>query len=290
MEILDYLAVKRAFFESNLEKFLPHPGSYPPALRQAMEYSLFAGGKRLRPILTLAAAEACGGSAAPALAAAAAVEMIHTYSLIHDDLPAMDDDDLRRGKPTSHKVFGEGMAILAGDALLTHAFTVVAESPDLADRARLIVRELAAAAGPRGMVAGQALDIQGLDIQDPALLNYIHSCKTGALIKASVRVGALAAGADHQLGGLTEYAGALGLAYQIVDDILDVQGSTEEMGKDSGSDAKSGKQTFVTLYGLEGSKGRAMSEIGRAVSALANLDGDFRKLHDLAIYMGQRTS
>jgi geranylgeranyl diphosphate synthase type II len=286
-----YLADKRRFFEENLGNFLPHPGSYPQILRQAMEYSLFAGGKRFRPILTLATAEACGGDLRSALTPAAALEMIHTYSLIHDDLPAMDDDDLRRGKPTCHKVFGDAMAILAGDALLTHAFSVVVDSQDLnSHQTMAIIRELAAAAGPRGMVAGQALDIGGME-KDPALLNYIHSCKTGALIKAAVRVGAISADASPKVvEGLSEYAAALGLAYQIVDDILDVQGTTKELGKGAGSDAKSGKQTFVTIYGLEGAKQMAAAETQRAIRALASINGEFRQLHDLGMYIGQRTS
>lgn len=291
MDVREYLAEKKRFFENNLGKFLPHPGSYPQILRHAMEYSLFAGGKRLRPVLSLAAAEACGGDIKAALAPAAALEMVHTYSLIHDDLPAMDDDDLRRGKPTCHRVFGDGLAILAGDALLTHAFAVVSEAELKPTQALAIIQEIANAAGPRGMVAGQALDISGLDVKEPAMLNYIHSAKTGAMIKASVRVGAITAEADIQvLEGLGEYAAALGMAYQIVDDILDVEGTTAELGKDTGSDAKSGKQTFVTIYGLDASKEMAAKETKRALEALSDLPGDFRHLHDLALYLGQRSS
>jgi len=286
------LADRKAIFESNLGKYLPHPGSYPQILRQAIEYSLFAGGKRLRPILTLAVAEACGGDMQSALAPAAALEMIHTYSLIHDDLPAMDDDNLRRGKPTCHRVFGDGLAILAGDALLTHAFSVISDSEALEPaQALAVVRELAAAAGPRGMVAGQAMDINGMEVKDASLLNYIHSCKTGALIKASVRIGGIVAKATETvLEGLTRYASALGLAYQIVDDILDVTATSDKLGKNPGSDAKSGKQTFVTMHSLEGAREMAAAETGRAVSALADLDGDFRILRDLALYVGQRNS
>jgi geranylgeranyl diphosphate synthase type II len=281
-----YLAARRNYFEHNLGKFLPAPDSYPPSLRQAIEYSLFAGGKRLRPILTMAAAEACGGDLDAALAPAAAVEMVHTYSLIHDDLPAMDDDDLRRGKPTCHRVFGQGMAILAGDALLTHAFSVAAGADLEPQRALAVVRELAGAAGPLGMVAGQALDIGAKDV---APLSYIHSRKTGALIKAAVRIGAIVANAPEQVvQGLSAYAAALGLAYQIVDDILDVTKTGQELGKTPGSDAKQGRQTFVTRYGLEKAKKMAAVETERAVAALAKIEGDCQKLQDLALHLGKR--
>jgi len=291
VEIREYLAARRRLFEDNLEKFLPPSGDYPQILRQAIEYSLFAGGKRLRPILVLATVEACGGCLEFGLAPAAAIEMIHTYSLIHDDLPAMDDDDLRRGKPTSHKVFGEGMAILAGDALLTHAFSVLAESQLEAGKVASLVRELSVAAGPMGMVAGQALDIQGVKNNDPNQLNYIHACKTGALLGAAVRMGAIVADASPEtIQGLTEYASALGLAYQITDDILDVTESSTALGKNPGSDAKQDKQTYVTLFGLEQAEKMAAAEVQRAVGALAKLNGDFRLLHDLGLYIGLRRS
>lgn len=291
MDIREYLAERRNFFESSLGRFMPQPGSYPQVLREAMEYSLFAGGKRLRPILTMAAAEACGMDGQIALAPAAAVEMIHTYSLIHDDLPAMDNDDLRRGKPTCHKVFGDGMAILAGDALLTHAFSVISECEISPAQALAIVRELAGAAGPRGMVAGQALDISPAETRDQAQLKYIHTCKTGAMIKASVYVGAIAAGAgDVVLDGLSQYAASVGLAYQIVDDILDVTETTAHLGKNPGSDARLGKQTFATVYGLEEAGRLAAEETRRAVQALADLPGDFQILHDLALHLGHRHS
>lgn len=290
MDIREYLADRRRLFDSNLVSFLTDRRKYPEVLCQAMEYSLFAGGKRLRPILTLTAAEACGGEALQAMAPAVAVEMIHTYSLIHDDLPAMDDDDLRRGKPTSHRVFGEGMAILAGDALLTHAFSVLAEAQ--IDNAQIIalVRELAEAAGPRGMVAGQALDISAQRVTE-AQLKYIHACKTGALIKAAVRMGAIVANADTAvIDGLTRYASALGQAFQIVDDILDVTETSQKLGKNPGSDGRKDKQTYITLYGLEEAKNLAAAETKNAVRALADLQGDFSLLRELALYLGRRHS
>lgn len=290
MELWEYLDARRKFFEERLPGFLPPQASCPGELVRAMEYSLFAGGKRLRPLLTLITAECCGGSLEAALAPAAAIEMVHTYSLIHDDLPAMDDDDLRRGRPTSHKVFGEGMAILAGDALLTHAFSVLAEAPDLSAPVRLaLIGELAAAAGPEGMVAGQVLDIQGLVGGDSALLQRMHACKTGALLRAAVRMGAILAAADQEtLAGLSAYAASLGLAFQIVDDILDVTATAGDLGKNPGSDLRQNKQTYVTLFGLAGARARAAAEIEAAQAALAGLAGDFRVLGALAEYIGNR--
>lgn len=289
MEIRDYLAARRRFFEEHLGGFLPQPDAYSPILRRAMEYSLFAGGKRLRPILTLAAAEACGGSVELALAPAVALEMVHTYSLIHDDLPAMDDDDLRRGKPTSHKVFGEDMAILAGDALLTHAFTVLAEARGLEAGLRLaLVGELALAAGPMGMVAGQALDIQGLVTLDVDELKYLHQCKTGSLFRAAVRMGAIVAGATPEvLASLSDYATSLGLAYQIVDDILDVTATSIALGKNPGNDARQDKQTFVTICGLPEARTQAAEITQAAIDALGSLEGS-EILRGLAKYIGSR--
>ena len=283
MDIQEYLEVRRDYFESQLKGFLPGPGDCPPVLLQAMEYSLFAGGKRLRPVLVFAATEACGGHLEQAMPAAAALEMVHTYSLIHDDLPAMDDDDLRRGKPSCHKAFGEGLAILAGDALLTHAFAVLAESPGESTLRLEMVGELARAAGPLGMVAGQAMDITGLGAVEPEALRRVHACKTGALIEAAVRMGAINAGAETEvLNGLTEFARAYGLAYQIIDDILDVTKTSEQLGKAPGSDERKGKVTFVTLFGLEEAQARALAETARAQQALEGLDGDFSLLRSLA--------
>lgn len=231
-----------------------------PDLHEAMRYSLLGGGKRLRPLMVIAAAEALGGSAEQALPVACAVEMVHTYSLIHDDLPAMDDDDLRRGRPTNHKVFGEAMAILAGDALLTHAFGVIAGASQQgvfpAEQALCIVNELSLYAGANGMVGGQVADMigeQGETTREQ--LDYIHTHKTGDLIVCSLRSGGHAVGAsEHQLSALEQYGRKIGLAFQIHDDILDVIGDKEKLGKTNGKDAKMGKVTYPYFLGMEASK------------------------------------
>jgi geranylgeranyl diphosphate synthase type II len=246
----------------------------PDTLWKSMRYSLQAGGKRVRPLLTLAAVEALGGDPRQALMAACAVELIHTQSLIHDDLPAMDDDSLRRGKPTNHKVFGEANAILAGDAMLALAFVTL--SADLAEhydaaRCLAVVRELGEAT-VYGMVSGQVVDIEseGREV-GPATLEYIHRHKTGALIRASVRIGAILAGADKQaFSELDHYADALGLAFQIADDILDGTKTASELGKTPGKDASAGKATYVSLYGLETANAKLLEAEARA---LAPLDG-----------------
>ena len=247
------LAADATVIEASLRQIfagLPPRGDIYPA----MEYSLLAGGKRLRPILTLECCRLCGGDVEAALPLACAVEMVHTYSLIHDDLPAMDNDDLRRGKPTNHKVFGEATAILAGDGLLTAAFGVIAGAFALSESQRLAaIQALSAAAGPRGMVGGQMLDMDG---EDRALsrseLEELQSLKTGALIGCATHLGCIAAGADEKTRQAVEgYAQRLGLAFQVRDDILDVTSTTEELGKPIGSDAEQGKTTFVTLLGLE---------------------------------------
>lgn len=281
MEVQEYLEARREFFNSRLPGYLPAPEDCPPVLLRAVEYSLFAGGKRLRPILLFAAAEGCGGSREKALPLAAALEMVHTYSLIHDDLPAMDDDDFRRGRPSCHKVFGEGMAILAGDALLTQAFLVLArEAGEVGPRAG---EELALAAGPVGMVAGQALDISGAGAGNPEALRRLHALKTGALIQAAVRLGAMSAGAGEEtLAGLTEFARAYGLAYQIANDIRDVTKTRQELGKSPGSDVKKGKSTYASLFGLEKARALALEEISRGEKALVALAGDFSLLTGLA--------
>lgn len=282
MTLSKWLDSHRTFFEQRLPEFMP--SGCPNLLREAMEYSLYAGGKRLRPILTFAAAEACGGKRESALPAAVAVEMIHTYSLIHDDLPAMDDDDLRRGKPTSHKVFGEAMAILAGDALLTEAFSVVAQCHlPLAAKAAIIT-ELARCSGPEGMVAGQVMDLART--RD---LDAMYHCKTGALFQAAVRSGAVAAAAGpEKLTALTKYATALGLCFQIIDDLLDVVGCEEETGKSAGSDARLGKVTYVTLYGAQRAKELAQIQADAAVAALKPLGETGRHLIALALYLVNR--
>mgnify|MGYP000963243874 CR=1 FL=1 len=283
------MAARQEFFNLELKNFLPHPDSCPEKLLEAMKYSLYAGGKRLRPILLFAAAEVCGGKLDAALPHAVALEMVHTYSLIHDDLPAMDDDDLRRGKPSSHKVFGEATAILAGDALLTHAFSVAAKGVHEDPQRRLAaVAELAKAAGPVGMVAGQAMDIeQGK--KDASSVNDIHRCKTGALIKAAVRIGAIISGAGARvIHGLTQYADSLGLAYQIADDILDTTATIDQLGKNPGSDERKGKDTFVTVHGIEGARIMLAAETSRAIKALSNQEGDYTLLEELAQYLGSR--
>lgn len=289
MTIQEFMAARREFFNQKLKDFLPRPDSCPVKLLEAMKYSLYAGGKRLRPILLFAAAETCGGTPDAALPYAVALEMVHTYSLIHDDLPAMDDDDLRRGKPSNHKVFGEAMAILAGDSLLTHAFTVTAKGSNEDPQLRLAaVAELAKAAGPVGMVAGQALDIDE-GKKDASLVIDIHRCKTGALIKAAVRIGAIVSGAGARvIHGLTQYADSLGLAYQIADDILDATGTIDQLGKIPGSDAKKDKDTFVTVHGLEGARIMLAAETARAIGALRNLDGDYTLLAELAQHLASR--
>jgi geranylgeranyl diphosphate synthase type II len=260
-----FLSEKSASVEQALHAICERWTDAPPTLRAAMEYSLFAGGKRLRPALALGAAEIVSGSDEAAMPAACALEMIHTYSLMHDDLPCMDDDDLRRGKPTAHKAFGEANAILAGDALLTMAFDVAAQSGNLA-----VVGELAQAAGVAGMVGGQVLDLESenkeLTLEE---LRHIHAYKTGALIRASVRVGALIGGATGEpLEALTRFGESIGLAFQIADDILDVVGSEAAIGKRVGSDAYKQKSTYPRLVGLERARVLAREAVDEAVAVL----------------------
>lgn len=271
-----------------MKRFLPASEDFPAEIHTAMRYSLFAGGKRIRPILVLAAAEAVGGELAKVLPAACALEMIHTYSLIHDDLPAIDNDDLRRGRPTSHKVFGEALAVLAGDALLTQAF-IVLSAPDFVKtvgpaKAAAAIHEIAQAAGSRGMVGGQTVDIlsTGKTLELPTL-EYIHTHKTGALIRASVRVGGILAGArKKQLEILNRYGEKVGLAFQIVDDILDVEGKSEELGKTAGKDRASRKITYPAYYGLEESRRRAQDLILAAKEGIKPLGKGARALEGIA--------
>ncbi|MCE9545588.1 MAG: polyprenyl synthetase family protein [Planctomycetia bacterium] len=268
----------------------------PASLREAIKYSVLGPGKRLRPILVLLAAEACGCSPERALPAACAVEMVHAYSLVHDDLPAMDDDDLRRGRPTCHKVFGEAMAILAGDALLTRAFEVLATELRPHDVAAACCAALAAAAGPCGMVGGQCddLDAQRLTaITDPAgqlaLLESIHARKTAAMINVSLKLGALVAGAsaaEHE--ALQGYGQRLGLAFQIVDDLLDVGGDEAALGKRVGKDIDRGKLTFPGLLGVDASRAQAAELVRQACEALAPLAPRGERLAELARYVVER--
>ena len=279
----DYLCAKRTAIDKALDRLLPAPPACPPLIAEAVRYSVFAGGKRLRPLLTLAAADTVapeGGSRHDdiVLPAACAIEMIHTYSLIHDDLPAMDDDTLRRGRPTAHVVYGEGIAVLAGDALLTEAFGVLARHPD-AGGEDLTARKLrtldciARAAGAEGMVGGQVIDLsatgKGRAAFDGEALRAMHARKTGALIRAAAAAGAIMAGASGAVVAAVEtYGRHLGLAFQIVDDILDVEGTTEKMGKSAGKDAAAGKPTYPALFGLDVSRRMAARSAAEACAAL----------------------
>jgi len=293
-DVKAYLEAQRKVVDEALERCLPPAGDHPPRIHEAMRYSVFAGGKRVRPILALAAAEAVGGGSEAVLPAACALEMIHTYSLIHDDLPAMDDDDFRRGRPTCHKVYGEAIAILAGDALLTHAFRVLADpgvAPGLpAERRVRVICQLAEAAGSRGMVGGQVVDIQseGRDI-DLAALRALHARKTGALIRVSVLAGGILAGGDAEgLAALGTYGERIGLAFQVVDDILDVEGATEELGKTAGKDAQKRKATFPAVMGIEASRREAGRLIAEARNAVARFGDKAWALAALAEFIGNR--
>jgi geranylgeranyl diphosphate synthase, type II len=296
MDIGRYLESKREDVDRFLETVIPGPETRPARLHESMRYSLFAGGKRIRPILAIAAAEALGSASKAILPVAASLELIHTYSLIHDDLPAMDNDDYRRGKLTNHKVYGEAMAILAGDALLTLAFELCSRA-DLMDdldagRQIQIVQELAIGSGNRGMVGGQVLDIEAerQDI-DLATLQAIHTHKTGMLIRAAVRMGALVARATPpQLDQLTGYAEDIGLAFQIADDVLNVTGTREELGKNANTDAERGKKTYPTFYGVDGAQQLAAECTERAIGRLATFDAKADSLRALARYITSRKS
>lgn len=289
----DYLAEKKAVVELALADLLDRGEEIPSRLKEAMRYSLLGGGKRIRPILCLSACRAAGGLEAPALTAACALEMIHCYSLIHDDLPAMDDDDLRRGRPSLHRAFDEGTSILAGDGLLTLAFEVVADDRSLtASRARAIIRELAIAAGDRGMVGGQQadLDAEGRKVSREELAG-IHSRKTGALITASVVAGAIAGGGERDLAGLMrDYGGEIGLAFQIKDDLLDVEGEEADLGKAVGQDRRGGKATYPALYGVEQSREKLREAVERALAALEPLGEEAEPLRQIARFIARRRS
>lgn len=270
MDLPSYLKTTQSAVDAALNTFLPPAATKPATLHKAMRYSIFAGGKRLRPILSVVAAEACGGSIDNALPIACAVEMVHTYSLIHDDLPSMDNDDFRRGKPTNHKVFGEAVAILAGDALLTLAFEIAAAAPitkrySIADH----VRELAVAAGSRQLVGGQVADLEAEGKKvTPAQLRFIHGAKTSALLTAGVRLGGMSANAsDKQLVALTDFAQNLGLAFQVIDDILDVTQTSEKLGKSAGKDVAAQKATYPAVFGLEKARKEAHRLTASALDA-----------------------
>lgn len=291
MDIKVYLKEKKKLIDSFLESYFKATFK-PDTLHDSVAYSISAGGKRIRPVLCLAAYEACGGRGEDIVPYASALEFIHTYSLIHDDLPAMDNDDLRRGKPTNHKVFGEGMAILAGDALLTEAFFMIANMQPSAisfqpSATLKVIRELALASGMHGMVGGQAQDLLSEKAEpDTETLSFIHTHKTAALITASVRAGGLLAGcADDNLQRLTEYGENIGLAFQVVDDILDVKGDTELLGKTAGSDERKKKMTYPGIYGIDLSLKKAEELIRSAVNALQSFSDTADPLREIAAYI-----
>ena len=286
MTLAEYMAAQQKTVDAALDRWVPPKDENPVTIHSAMRYSLFAGGKRIRPLLAIAAAQAVSDAPIGIESCACALEMIHTYSLIHDDLPALDNDDFRRGRPTCHKVYGDAMAILAGDALLTLAFEVLAkmEHADAAKRIEL-VRELATASGTAGgMIGGQVNDIEGEGKHPTArLLESIHRAKTGALLRASVRMGAIYAGSSaEQLEALTSFGEHIGLAFQIVDDILDVEQSSEALGKTAGKDAAQEKITFPAVYGIERSREMAEEERLAAHLALQPFDDRAQRLRELA--------
>lgn len=307
LALSEYLRERREDIEAALRRYLPRPPACPAIVSDAMGYSLFAGGKRFRPVLTLAAADAVTGGQATgralALPAACAIEMIHTYSLIHDDLPAMDNDSLRRGRPTLHVLHGDGMAILAGDGLHAEAFGLLAREPDttgrpeVAARALAVIARIAEAAGPAGMVGGQAVDLQvaGRAHEAGALsidgLRDMHARKTGALIRAAAVAGALmAGGSPHQVRAIDDYAAGLGLAFQIVDDILDVEGAAEQLGKTVGKDAAANKPTYPAFFGLDESRRLARAAVEEAQAALSRAAFHETRLAEIAAWVVSRTS
>jgi geranylgeranyl diphosphate synthase type II len=302
MNLKAYLASRQQKIDRALDRYLPKESVKPATIHKAMRYSLFAGGKRLRPILCLAAAEACGGKSAirtdssggeidNALPLACALECIHTYSLVHDDLPSMDNDDFRRGRPTCHKVFGDGIAVLAGDGLLTIAFEIVsrAKPTSLYDMSTLL-REVAVAAGSQKLIAGQVADLEAEGKETSrAQLQYIHENKTAAILTTTVRLGAMSANANpKQLGAITKFGRALGLAFQIIDDILDVTQTTEKLGKSAGKDIAAKKATYPAVIGLDKSRAEAKRLTRQAHTALSIFGAKAEALHALANYLLER--
>ena len=293
-KIEQYLDKRKTLVDKALKRFMPQPSGLAGNVISAMDYSLFAGGKRMRPILCIAGAEAVGESADDVLPVACAIELIHTYSLIHDDLPVMDNDDLRRGKPTNHKVFGEAVALLAGDGLLTMAFNLMAgygAEKKVAKKALLRVIDLiATAAGYKGMVGGQVVDItyEGKE-PDPVVVEYIHRHKTGALIAASVTAGAiLAGGNEDEVKSINSYGQQIGLAFQIADDILNIEGDRGVLGKGIGSDKERGKITYPSVFGIAESKNIQKQLIDHAIESLKRFDSRAGPLRDLARYVIKR--
>lgn len=294
MTLQEFLAEQQRRVDAALDRLTPPESAHPSTINRAMRHSLFAGGKRIRPILCISAAAAVAKEVPDLMNAACSLEMIHTYSLIHDDLPALDNDDFRRGKPTCHKVFGEAMAILAGDSLFTLAIQTLSIMENTGPaRVVALIRELSFASGTvEGMIGGQVTDIEGeRQKPTPELLDSIHRAKTGALLRASVRMGGIAAGADAtQLDALSHYGEHAGLAFQIVDDILDVEESSEALGKTAGKDEAQGKITFPAVYGLERSREMASEECARAHEALSVFGESAKWLHEIADLIVRRKS
>jgi geranylgeranyl diphosphate synthase, type II len=294
MDINAYISESKQLVDKCLEKLLPGESEEPSTIHKAMRYSIFAGGKRVRPLLARASGESLAGNLDVLLHLGASIEMMHTYSLIHDDLPALDNDDLRRGRPTSHKVFGDAIAILAGDSLMTRCYQVLAELPGTPDSVRVsIIREIAAATGTiNGMIGGQVVDLEseGKPIS-PTVLEYIHRSKTGALLTACVRCGALAAGAKKaELSALTDFGKKIGLVFQIVDDILDVTSSSEKLGKTAGKDEKVKKATYPALYGIDASRQKASELVESALKDIETLGEEANALRNLARFIVSRTN
>ena len=290
-DLAGYLANQTAAVNAALDQFLPKATAKPATIHKAMRYSLFAGGKRMRPALCLAAAAACGGTPEDAMPLACAVECIHTYSLIHDDLPAMDNDDYRRGKLTNHKVFGEGIAVLAGDALLTQAFELAAQARGWSRYGHAtLVLEIARASGSLQLIAGQVADLEGEGKKiSTAQLKYIHERKTSALLCCSVRLGGMSADCSPaQLEALTDFGYHVGLAFQIIDDILDVTQTSEQLGKTAGKDTAAQKATYPAIIGLEKSRKIAADLTSRAFAALKPFGGKAEALEAMAKYLLER--
>ena len=291
MDLKTYLIVRAAEVDAAMDSFLPKAKERPATIHAAMRYSVFAGGKRLRPVLCLAAAEACGGNFSDALAPACAVELMHTYSLVHDDLPAMDDDDLRRGRPTCHKVFGEGMAVLCGDALLTESFIVLARtSVTKRYHTRDYISELAETGGSRKLIGGQVMDLEGEGkLLTKGDLVRIHEAKTAALLTTSLRLGAMTANATPaKLKALSAFGHSLGLAFQVIDDILDVTQSTEVLGKTAGKDEAAEKSTYPAILGLEASRAEARKLTKSAMTALDPFGKKGERLREIATHLLKR--